>query len=65
MEGEPGVTEAVAAATPSMRMVTVPEGYVVEGLAEVMSAVTIMEPPAVGVSVEGIMVMVSWGSWRR
>jgi hypothetical protein len=38
-------------------MVTVPEGSVATGFGEVMDAVTTMEPPAVGVRVEGVSVV--------
>jgi len=58
VEGAPATTVAVPAVVPSTVMVTVPEGCVEAGLEDVMEAVTIMEPPADGVSVDGVMVMV-------
>jgi hypothetical protein len=57
IEGEPATTVPVPTVTPSSVMVTVPEGNAVAGLGEIMSAVTTMEPPADGVSVDGMMVM--------
>jgi len=41
-----------------MVMFTVPEGAVPPGFGEEMDAVTTMEPPAVGVRVEGVRTVV-------
>ena len=53
VEGDPCTTVRVAAVIPSTVMVTVPEGAVAPGFVEVMYAVASMEPPAVGVRVDG------------
>ena len=57
MEGAPGTTVPTPTVEPSSVIVTVPVGWVAEGLDEVMKAVTSMDPPAVGVRVDGVSVI--------
>jgi hypothetical protein len=58
VDGDPVVTVAVPWLTPSRVIFTVPEGKVVTGFGEMIDAVTTMDPPAVGVRVDGVNVVV-------